>query len=237
MLPGDEFAPVVASRIMPNGNVVKIYDYAHGAMVMETGTAYSPPSYKPLKGEPRSLDKVWAAIAPGEAIPEALAGLQARINTERDISTWPGASEPSKAAITRQINSDGGGPILNSPVGCNNGCCDFEWMVSEFWMCDEDYDVDWMNFNDTWESRNVNDAWLYDGFVCSAAGTTRYEWSLGDESSGLVDVHEANYFYHWWIGDPSPWPWDSWYDEDLWAFTAEPFDPHLHTWCGGVERE
>lgn len=41
VLPGEEFAPVVASKTLANGIQFKIYDVAGGAMVMETGEAYA----------------------------------------------------------------------------------------------------------------------------------------------------------------------------------------------------
>jgi hypothetical protein len=238
--PLNGIAPIAASKVMPSGNVVTIYDFQGGALVTETGEAYNGPSFTPVRGEVRSLAKLWAAIAPNEPIPIALSDLQRRIDAASENQTPPPKEVTEGVAEARAKQKLPMPPLTKplSPQGCNNGCCDYDWMYNSFWMCNEDYDVDWMNFNGQYGSKNVNDAWIYDMFVCSAAGTTRYEFSLGDAASALVDIRQRHYYLDWWIAPTSWSPFGGCcVDEDLWAFVNEPFEPHLHTWCGGVERD
>jgi len=229
VLPGEEFAPVVASKTLANGIEFKIYDVAGGVMVMETGEAFAERPYKPAKGERRSVKKLWAAIAPDEPMPEKLAALDGRVGDSKEIPR-PAAAKTAHPTVNL------GAQTMDLP-SCGNGCCSYEWMTDTFSVCTDDYDVDWMDFDHFYGQHNVDDAWFYEGFVCSASGTSHYEWELGSSSTGDLQIDQAHYVDHWWQAGVSPWPWDTFYDEDLWAFVNEPFAQHRHTWCGGVAEE
>lgn len=228
VLPGDEFAPVVASKTLANGIQFKIYEVAGGVMVMETGEAYAERPYKPAKGERPSVKNLWAAIAPDEAMPDMLAALHARVGNGTKAPR-PAATDVARPAANLEAQT------MDLP-SCGNGCCSYAWMTDTFPVCTDDHDVDWMDFDHFYGQHNVNDAWFYESFVCSASGTSRYEFTLGG-NSGDIEIDQAHYYHHWWEAAVSPWPWDTFYDEDLWAFVNEPFDQHRHTWCGGVAEE
>ncbi|HEX2871740.1 MAG TPA: hypothetical protein VHP33_10795 [Polyangiaceae bacterium] len=230
MLPGADFAPVVASKTLANGIQFKIYDVAGGAMVMEAGEAYAERPYKLAKGERHSLTKLWAAIAPDEPMPDKLVALNARVDDGK---------EPTRPAATRVAHpSTNLSAQTEDLASCGNGCCSYEWMTETFPVCTDDYDVDWMDFDSFYGSHNVNDAWFYEGFVCSASGTSHYEWTLGTANSGDIAIDQAHYFNHWWQAGVNWNPFGSnFYNEDLWAFVNEPFHQHRNTWCGGVEHE
>lgn len=222
---------------MKSGVVFKIYDYAGGAMVMETGDAYAARPYVPAKGEKPSLKGLWAAIAPEEPMPATLAALNARVDGGKvSAPAMPVTHQKSKVVPTSA--TPGGGVSTNAAEGCNNGCCDYEWMYTSFPVCNQDFDTDWMDYNYGYEWHNADDTWYYESFVCAAIGTTTYEWQLGGANSGYVQIPETHFYHNWWQASVNWAPWGSSFnDEDLWAFVNEPLAQHLNTWCGGADTE
>lgn len=126
--------------------------------------------------------------------------------------------------------SEGNGALVMS--GCNNGCCDFDWL-STFWWCPAPWDFNWFLCNYGWSFANGNDEIFYDGFVCSAEGTSTYKVTV-DGDGGIGSVPRATWkTYSWTAGWVPIFGWD---EEDVRSTANSSASPHLHTYCGGMEN-
>lgn len=245
----------VASLTLENGNVVELYEFGRRAVIMESGVVYSPQMYKPQR-RPRvdELVATWESLAPGEPVPQAVRDLQERLVREgameeptneqspsADVGgTAFGESAPSPTDDNFQRGAGGDalqgadlGVQLQSPVGCNNGCCDFDWL-STISQCSGNYGYSWFMFNYLWSYANTSSVWTYDGFVCSAAGTSTYKVNVvGEGYGGTWSVPQATWRAYSWTDDTCG---VFCSDEDVNSSVNTSSTPHLHTYCGGVNH-
>jgi len=146
----------------------------------------------------RSLLDFWAAIAPNELPPETLkdlqvrAGLQPNRSGRRPPLGAEGFDHPGRRGIASPPQ-----PSAYAEGGRPGGECTRrlqQWLMR-------------MLFNHYGESVNSTDVWPYDGYVCSAEGTSNGHSNLGGAKSVNIDIQQAHWASDWWIAPTNPWPW------------------------------
>jgi hypothetical protein len=222
----------VASLTLANGNVIDFYEIAGRGLVTESGEAYSTPAIKSKADlHDGRLVEIWTALRPDVAVPQALTDLQARIDSQ---------PPPDPSQKKPHDPRSGGAPLdpatvgvqdgfLASPDGCNNGCCDYDWMNTTFGQCyDHSWDYSWFLFNYGWSYANFNDISFFQGFVCSASGISTWHVNISGDG-GTWDIAEAHYLTYWWL--ECGWPWCG---GDATTSVNTSTAQHLHTYCGDI---
>ena len=224
----------ITSLTLSGGNVIDFYDYERGVLITESGLAYSPPRLDARGKHPQDLSAIWTSLNATVPVPQALSDLQARHSAAAPQS-------PIQSQVPRSNPVVGGGGLsgvhTDSPVGCNNGCCDWTWL-STFHVCQPIGSYSWRNFNWGWGYVNQGSDIVDDAteLLCSATGTSRLTISVGDNGgsgAGSWDVPEANYLVAQWV--------DDWYiiygNDPEWVDSSvnTQSNPHLHTWCGVLD--
>ena len=225
---------LVASWKVASGNTIEIYNFDGQAMISEVGVAGTPSTLNAnldIK-HGRPID-IWNALGPKASVPPALATFQAQLDsspltpgsgTQQKPSTVVGGVELEAPSPTTSFQ----GVIANTPNGCNNGCCDYTWL-STFEQCKlwgQDYEWFLYNYGATWVNSNNID--IYDGFACSAVGTSTYSVNMGG-FGGTWSVPEATY-RTWYRKNSS-----CWFSCDNMTSTVNTSSSqHLHTYCGWV---
>lgn len=219
----------IASIHLDNGNLVEFFEASNGGVVTETGPASTDPTVQ-RAGE-RNFVRLWQRLAPGKPVPEALANLQARLID--DAQPQPQVSSQTKAAP--QVTSGGGrGITAMAPSGCNNRCCDYDWLVTAVGACN---DGDWMLFNKGWSYANATNITYYQGTVCSASGTSNFSFNVAGSPSGFGnwDIPEGYYRTALWVADFTIlWPCWGYCRGNMTSNVNSPSAMALHTYCGFV---
>jgi hypothetical protein len=132
---------------------------------------------------------------------------------------------------TKTDDKDSGGFRTLTRDGCNNGCCDYDWMYNSFDECQGGATWSWFLFNRTWSVVDSGgDVYGDNMFACSASGTSHWIVDVGDGSGGEWDITQAHWRKFWWWS-PCNWPFctgDEWVVSGLnWSS-----NPHLSTHCG-----
>jgi hypothetical protein len=231
----DGFKPA-AILDLPGGNTVEFVPIGSGVVVMETGAAGSPsllngenaPAQLAMKNAPREerLSAVWNSLAAGKALPKSLADIQVGWKQKLPMS------RPTAAPALPGIQGEPFGSPINpalakaaAPEGCDNGCCDYEWLKT-FASCKEKtLDFQWMLYNYNWSSVNSTGIDVYAGFVCSAIGTSTWKVNI-DGEGGAWSVKQATYKSWLWFA--------GFWDEDMKSSVNSSASPRLHTYCGNV---
>lgn len=219
----------VASVTLTAGHVVEFYDFGTTALIVETAPAYTPPAYNHTgPTSPDQLASIWTRVAPGRPVPAALSALQHRLTS---LPATP-AAPPVTVAVVPESHQGGAklpGLIGAAPVGCNNGCCDFNWL-STLGQCQGGYDFSWFLYNYGWTYANSTNDIIYDGLVCSAQGTSVYSVSVGG-SGGTWSVPQATYRWFSWTAGWSIFGFNA---QNMSSSVNSSTNSHLHTYCGGV---
>ena len=221
----DVSAPLVGSLKLDSGQVIDFYDYSDSALIVESGEAYMTPALPDRESVPRDgLVSVWTRLAPQTPVPTALADLQSRLASASASPEAAAAAAAPSLVIGGAKPPISGSAIPNAPVGCNNGCCDFNWL-STLTECQGNYSFSWFLFNYGWSFANSSNDALYQGLVCSAVGTSTFTVSVGG-SGGTWSVPQATYrWFHWTAGV---------FRQSMTSSVNSSTNQHLHTYCGGV---
>ena len=117
---------------------------------------------------------------------------------------------------------------LAAPVGCNNGCCDYEWLKT-FTACGGNgYDYNWFHYNYGWSSVKVYDADTYLTFACAAIGSSQFKVSVEGGGGGSWTLAERQYRKLTVIAPVCC------NDPDISSKVNSSTTPALHTHCGAV---
>jgi hypothetical protein len=223
-----------ASLKLPNGNTLEFHDFDGGALLIESGEAginsaftdEESPAAKSLKAPTAEerISGVWKAFAPNRPLPLALAAMQVR---------WKGNRLPAAPAKPTLFEGFGpsiipqaGSPLAKSaaPVGCNNGCCDFQWL-STLSQCKRALDYNWFYYNAGYSWQNANGIDIMDGLVCAANGISQWKMNING-SGGSWPIQPAHYKRWWWIAGI--------FDQDMRSSVNSAASQALHTYCGDV---
>jgi len=233
---GTKAPPLVASWKVASGNTIEIYNFDGQAMISEVGVAGTPSTLNanPDLKHGRPID-IWNALGPKGTVPSSLTAFQAQLDsspvtsgagTQQAPNTMVGGGGLQPPSSTTSFQ----GVIANAPSGCNNGCCDYSWL-STFEQCElwgQDYE--WFLYNYGATYANFNNIDIYDGFVCSAVGTSTYSVNMGGHG-GAWSVPEAT--------------WRSWYRknsgcwfscDNMTSTVNTSTSQHLHTYCGWISN-
>lgn len=178
--------PVYAMDV-GHGQTVEFYDLDGFSLVAESGPAnvsrlaLDGLDAAMVPGRPADLFRV---LRPDAPVPKVLVDLQDRSERRlaaggpRAVSTVTrkitGAELPADA--TSKATEDVTGTSSQAQDGCNNGCCDREWLktVGCGWT---GYDWSWWQFNYGWSYVNASGLWYYRDNVCSASGTSHWSFT------------------------------------------------------------
>lgn len=219
----------VASLSFDDGATVDFYDFKYGALVTGTGLAGST-THSPGSGKASNdLTQIWRALAPEKPVPAALSDLEERLKNVTDLP-------PLEDKV---IEETGGTPGVQekSLDGCNNSCCDYDWLSTLDECQDSGYDNHWMLFNygATWS--NKNDIIWFDGLACAAVGTSSFHVNIAG-SGGTWTVPEGYYHWYHWVAGFNTFLCAGPCGENLHSSVNTPVsDEHLHTYCGGVDYD
>lgn len=228
-------APVlVATLKAANGNVVEFYDLARGVLLSETGAANSTgvlDDHWDLKNRDKLAD-VWRALAPSTPVPAALAAFQRRLD-----DPTPPANVVAKSVRGAQAGGqeapppaplDLGAGLQAAQIGCNNGCCDFDWMNAQL-NCQHMQDYSWLLMNYGFSFVNANDIANVNALACAAVGTSTFRIQVNGTNSGggVWTVPEATWrHFAWW---ECAWPWCG---GNMTSSVNDSTHQHLHSYCG-----
>jgi hypothetical protein len=230
---------LIASMTMENGNTVEFHDLYPNVLIIELGEAYNSRATDQIPREMASREnmvEIWDILSkesldPRPA-PDSLVGAQ---NQSTDTTDSEALHETSDDTISEFSSDMGIAPEGGrAPVGCNNGCCDYDWL-STFSQCSNanNYPFHWAFYSAGWSYANRTHNWRYEGMVCSAIGTST--WTVSKDGSPLTwYVPEAHYVTYFWVAGHSGWPFYSWYYKDITSSVNSVPSPHMHTYCGGM---
>jgi hypothetical protein len=153
-----------------SGNKIEFYNFGRAVLVMESGLAYNSPVVSVGNSQPNSILEIWNEVAPSTPPPQNLVELQHQLNNLTKIkSSYVGDAERDSGPVDTQSTSEffiqtAKVPELGaqSPVGCNNGCCDFAWMSSTFWECGSlagSFPYNWLGCNSDTEAQIRLNSW------------------------------------------------------------------------------
>jgi hypothetical protein len=223
----------VATLALGNGNMLEVYDLKSGAVISETGPAGVTPIYNPKQtGDATQLVSIWKAMAPQKPVPQALSDLQARLS----------ALPPDVAEATPVLQLAGGtelaqreparrsGDLLAAPSGCNNGCCDYEWLAT-LDQCQHSGTYSWFLYNYGYSYSNHGGVDIYRGLVCSAEGTSTYRVAVRG-GGGTWSIPEGYYRTYFWFAGTTCNPFCHYASQTVSSGVNSSGDQHLHTYCG-----
>lgn len=240
--PGPDNMPrVLTSVIAPNGNTVTFYDADVGVLVTERGRAYIDPTLAAVPKEGADLNATWKLVAPSKPFPKVLADAQSRLGLEHPVplgaaSDGPvplGASGDAGRGKTGGLFDKGAassptGPQAATYYGCNNGCCDPNWLVP---LCPTAGSWDWFLFNYTSSWANSGSkAWWVQALVCAATGWSHWTIDIGGSRHYDTYIPEAHYQTFSWIAGFS-----AFYgtlSRHVGSSVNMDYTPNLHTQCG-----
>jgi hypothetical protein len=227
-------APVpVASLTLTAGHVIEFYDFGGAALIVESGAAYTSPALNSAGKMPADqLSSIWTRLAPETPVPTALAALQQR------LTSLPADPAAQKLAPASEVD---GAPMVGSrtvlpaaPVGCNNGCCDEEWLYTLSQCYQANWHYYWFLVNYGWTFATSTYDVEVGGLVCSAQGTSTFSMNVGG-SGGTWSVPEATYrWYHWTAGTDF---WGGPIPKDMSSSVNSETNQHLHTYCGHLNHD
>lgn len=252
--PSDPIQPSIQNQVSQNStpkpiakidfkddHAIEFYDFGEDVLISESGKAGTP-HYLNAENQPAALIKsgvaphdvlarIWSSVSPGSAVPQPLLDIQAR---------WKAAPPKGNSIKSLEFTQNAAGlPLRQSlgrsqplakaaaPVGCNNGCCDYQWL-STFSQCSNSYDYDWFLYNYGYSYANSGDVDYYTGMVCSAAGTSTYKVSISSGAGGTWSVPEGYYKTYWWSAGT--------WNKSMTSSVNSSGNQHLHTYCGGVNH-
>jgi hypothetical protein len=230
----------IAKVDLKDDHAIEFYDFGEDVLVSESGKAGSTPILN-AENQPAALIKsgvaphevlarVWNSVSPGTAVPQALLDIQTRWKAA------PPQARPQPLEFSRNATGlpfgqsfDRSQPLAKSaaPVGCNNGCCDAQWL-NTLSQCANSYDFDWFLYNYGYSSAWSGDVDYYTGLVCSAIGTSTYTVSISSGSGGTWSVPQATYRTYWWSAGV--------WNKSMSSSVNSSGNQHLHTYCGGVNH-
>jgi hypothetical protein len=227
----------IASLALPNGNTVEFYNVGGFPLISELGAAYTAPAFESGVTK-RRLPDIWRALAPSVPVPEALNKLQAIM----DSPVPPPDAIPNPPAGMSYLRGEqppspqpNGSDLMAAPVGCNNGCCDYDWL-STFTECDGGIvcpddgggpDYTWFQYNDVWSTDHSTNINVVSAFVCAAENST---WSISvNGSGGTWSIPAAHYRRFLWQGCDF-----FWCGQSMTSSVNSPSATALHTHCGSV---
>lgn len=226
----------IAKTTLDNGNTLEIYDYGYGALVSETGQAYVTPKLNPSDGPGADVIEVWQSVT-GKAPPAELFELRERLaDVPAHLAPPQGAGEGAGERAARAGGELLRGTRLMAPVGCDNGCCDYEWLSGLSW-CQGGFDYSWMlyNYGATWFY--PDEISFYGGLVCAATGNSQFDVHLSSGAGGSWTVAQATYKTYQWIAGHSVWLCAGWCGKDLDHWVNSVSNQRLHTNCGVINWE
>jgi hypothetical protein len=223
----------VATVTLGKGHTVDFFDFGTGVFITETAPAYTPSVLdKTSPEEKQNTLGLWAKLSGGAPAPEALQlALQRALNPANAArSQTPHGLSPQQGGVvlepTVDVQEEG---LLAAPNGCNNGCCDYEWL-STFSQCQVPYAFSWFLYNYGYSFANSGyDIKHFKGLVCAATGTSTWHVHIGS-AGGDWTIAEAHYM---------TWQWNAFCAfgicSDFPATTSVNTSAaqHLHTYCGG----
>jgi hypothetical protein len=231
----------IAKIDLKDDHAVEFYDFGEDVLISESGKAGTAHSLN-AGNQPSALIKsgvavhevlsrVWSSVSPGTPVPQSLLDIQAR---------WKAAPPQARPAQPLEFSHNASGlpfgqsldrpqPLAKAaaPVGCNNGCCDFQWL-STLSQCSGNYDYDWFLYNYGYSYANSGDVDYYTGMVCSAVGTSTYKVSISSGAGGTWSVPQATYRTYWWSAGV--------WNKSMTSSVNSSGNQHLHTYCGGVNH-
>ena len=245
----------IASAVAPNGNVVEFYEGEDGVLVSETGVAGSNPVFDPLGKRPDRLLEAWRSVAPKDPFPQALAQLEKRMKAIHKLAIERSKSSAHKDPLppppvlfksgpeSKPASKPAGGLLMPGSSmpksgmttmgmleGCDNGCCDREWLATFDQCSGSSADFNWFLFNYGYTWANSEDIWIYKGLVCSANGTSWWNLKIGD-TRWTWDVAHGYYRTWWWKSGWSIWCGGN-CGKDMTSTVNSPTAQQLHTYCG-----
>ncbi|HXI59096.1 MAG TPA: hypothetical protein VNO55_23675 [Polyangia bacterium] len=227
----------VASMDLGAGHHIDFFDIKGRALVTESGPAVAPPLVTGTV-EADQLVSLWKKFAPNTSVPHALSDLQARLTS--DQKTAPSSSDvpPPRAGGQSSIKvvktgNDSLGGVAQAATWCGNNCCDGTWL-SNVSQCHPDGNFSWfyMDYGWSWVSQGADVVTVYNGFVCSAVGTSSYHVCTGDncENGGDWAVPQGTYTTFNFVADYN---FFTGIDRE-WVSTSvnSQGNQHDHTYCG-----
>ena len=227
----------VASVSLPNGNILEFHDFQSNLMLMETGKAGNAPfldGTRPTEalakagaGPDERLSEIWKLAAPGSPMPQILKEIEARFKNLPSPGMSRERSTPQSGIYGESSLGSTGQPLSKAaaPDGCNNGCCDYEWLAT-LNACRKFWEFNWFNFNYNWSKVTSTSIDSWSGMVCAANGSSIWKVSISSGNGGNWTVPQGHYKTYKWYKET--------WDKDATSTVNSSASPALHTFCGNV---
>ena len=235
-LPAATSTPV-ATLPLANGNVLEFYDFGANALISELGLADVKPAYNPTDDpDGGQLVSIWQGLAPEMPVPQVLRDLQERLsNLPPDLTdAEPVPAEVHGVEMPQPQLPGGDGDLVAAPNGCDNGCCDYQWL-STFSQCQKGDTIDWFLYNYGYSSASAGSVDVYDGLVCAAQGTSTYRVAITG-ANGTWTVDEGYFRTYRWVAGTTCNPFCHFVTRTVTTTVNSSNDQHLHTYCGGIVK-
>ena len=219
----------VAVVELATGQRLEFYDAGKGALISETGPAGMPRMFEmPAKMEARQLLDVWKAVSPNKAAPTALRKLQDRLMREEALNPTPATQTPasfeSRETPFDDVPKDIPEGYAAAPSGCNNGCCDYQWL-STFIECSSHADYSWFYYKSGSSYGKGDDAFHFRAMACAAVGDSTYRVHIQSGGSGQWTLPQGRYRTAGAIGGLFD-------DPNVGSYVNWNMTPHMHSHCG-----
>ena len=229
----DQTPIALASLKLSTGQVVELFDLDGQAVISESGEAGQPVVLDTMGdvGRGDKLVDLWHRLAPDQAVPTAVTSMQERLMKDDGTDL----ARPPKIRVTPEISglemdqpTDLPEGTLAAPNGCNNGCCDYEWLKTFAACGGNGYDYQFFHYNYGWSSVKVYDAVVYRTFACAAIGNSQFKVSVEGGQGGSWTLTERQYRTFYAVAPVCC------NDPDISSKVNSSAAPALHTHCGAV---
>jgi hypothetical protein len=231
-----EATPVpVATLKAANGNTIEFYDFGTGAVVMETGSGASTSLLPKEEATAAQLSSLWRSLSPDTAVPSSIERMQDRL-THLDTAALSQAATPPavdgagpQSALDANTNNPAGVGTSQQALrqGCNNICCDTDWVAANCNFGGNNYSWSVLNYGYSYAN---SQAYHWFGRACAAQGTSTFRMSSAGGLGGVWSVPEGTWrSYSWftgtnWIGN--------YYTQSISSSVNDVGNQHLHSYCG-----
>ena len=113
---------------------------------------------------------------------------------------------------------------LAAPSGCNNGCCDYQWL-SGFIECSTNGDYSWFYYKSGSSYGKGDDAFHFRAMACAAVGDSIYRVHIQSGGGGTWTLPQG---YYRTVGATG----GTFDDPNVGSYVNWGKTPHLHSHCG-----
>jgi hypothetical protein len=195
---------------------------------MEAGKAGAPQLV--VNSNTDDIIGTWDHFAKGASVPTALRELSDRLIAAAPDGAMSAEVTTEPVSLEKPV-STAPTSVEKTPVGCNNGCCDRDYLEGALGCGDP------MGAGYNWYLPGINSCTynpkvtFYYGVVCAAVGTTTFKVNVGGKG-GTWPVYEANWASYRWVASYNFFT--GYHRETVFTTTTGADGSTSHAYCGRI---